>query len=59
MSICKKIDNYREKLVSLKINLNGSTKLKKLKIYMLYLMKDIMEDYFIILKKELIMVLLD
>ena len=30
--ICKKIDNYRKKLVSLKINLNGSTKLKKLKI---------------------------
>ena len=30
--ICKKIDNYREKIVNLNINLNGSLKLKKLKI---------------------------
>ncbi len=30
--ICKKIDNYREKLVNLKLNFNGSLKLKKLKI---------------------------
>ena len=30
--ICKKIDNYREKLVKLKLNFNGSLSLKKLKI---------------------------
>ena len=30
--ICKKIDNYREKLVNLKLNFNGSLKFKKLKI---------------------------
>ena len=30
--ICKKIDNYREKIVNRKLNLNGSLNLKKLKI---------------------------
>jgi len=30
--ICKKIDNYREKIVNININLNGSLKLNKLKI---------------------------
>ncbi len=30
--ICKKIDNYREKLVNLKLNFNGSLKFNKLKI---------------------------
>ncbi len=30
--ICKKIDNYREKIVNQKLNLNGSLNLKKLKI---------------------------
>ena len=30
--ICKKIDNYREKIVNKKLNLNGPLKLKKLKI---------------------------
>ena len=30
--ICKKIDNYREKIANLKLTLNGSFKLKKLKI---------------------------
>ena len=30
--ICKKIDNYREKLVNLKLNFNGSLRFNKLKI---------------------------
>ena len=30
--ICKKIDNYREKVANLKLNMNGLLKLKKLKI---------------------------